>query len=146
MGFISSVARSGYGEHSPAHTIFQQQTAWLVVAQRAAHVPSPAQLVSPETDVPLGQISVPHRHASGDEFLEKARKQLREDFRATGEQEMRMAALRRSPSFRRTIGQRIALYYCDGVVEVGKYSGREQSTHARSQHHRVCRGTFHKSS
>jgi hypothetical protein len=78
-----------------------------------------------------------HRRAPSHKVVEQPRKELVEDPRPSGHQQVGVSTLGDTPPILRRLRERVAFHDRDSLVRVGKHPGGEKPGHAGPEDHRV---------
>jgi hypothetical protein len=100
------------------------------------------ELVSAGREAELREVS-DDWYAARTQLAEQIRKELIEDLRAAGYQDVGMATLRDTAPMLDRSQQPVAVQHCDSGVRLGQYARSEQPSHASAQDHRVITDLAH---
>jgi hypothetical protein len=84
-----------------------------------------------------------HRCTPCDEVAGQSRKELAEDLRPPGHQQMGMPALGNALPVRRHLREQVAFYHRHSLVCIGQHPGGEESGQAGPEDHYVVADLFH---
>jgi hypothetical protein len=84
-----------------------------------------------------------HRCTLSYQVVEQSRKQLIEDLRPSGHQQVSVPALGNAPPILIRFWERVAFHDRDSPVRVGQHPGGEQPSHAGAEDHRVVTDLRH---
>jgi hypothetical protein len=124
-----------------AHLAFQVGPAGLVGSGPCRVAPE-AERMATRGEAELREVA-DQRCATRGEVVEQSRKELVEDLRPSGQQQMGVPALGDALPILGRLGERVAFHNGDALVGVGQHPGGEEPGHARPQDDRVATSLPH---